>query len=100
MMHFVEEHQDIPNEVAAVMPVRGMRKRHRVQELAAERHQELKERTRGYCRSQKRVTVADRRMSRHTSVAWRKRKLIRNIRIQKKIWTTQRVDHHRNEDPQ
>jgi hypothetical protein len=36
MMQFVEEHQDIPNEVAAVMPVGGLKKRGRVWKLAAE----------------------------------------------------------------
>jgi hypothetical protein len=34
------------------------------------------------CGSRKRVTVSDRRMSRHATVAWRKRNLTRNIRIQ------------------
>jgi hypothetical protein len=58
MMQSAEEHQDIPNEVAAVMPVRGLRKRRRVWKLAAERHQKPKEGTRGYCGSRRRVTVA------------------------------------------
>jgi hypothetical protein len=41
-----------------------------------------KSETRGYCGSRKGVTVADRRTSRHATVAWRKRKLTRNIQIQ------------------
>jgi hypothetical protein len=75
----VVEREDISNEVAAVMPVRGLRKRRRVQKLAAERQQKPKERTGGYCGSQKRVTVANRRTSRHATVAWRKRNITRNI---------------------
>jgi hypothetical protein len=38
--------------------------------------------TQGYCGSRKGVTVADRRTSRHATVAWQKRNHTRNIRIQ------------------
>jgi hypothetical protein len=69
MMQFVEEHQEVPREEAANMPVKGLKKRYRVRNLAAERHQKLKERTRGYCGSQKRVTVAARRTFRHAKLA-------------------------------
>jgi hypothetical protein len=63
MMQSVEEHQDTPTADTAVMPVGEPRKRHRVQKLATERRQKQKEATQGYCRSQRRVTVADRRPS-------------------------------------
>jgi hypothetical protein len=39
MMQYIEEHQEIPKGDAAVMPVGEVRKRHRVQILAAERCQ-------------------------------------------------------------
>jgi hypothetical protein len=42
MMQSVEEHQDIPKEDAAVMPVGGPRKRRRVWNLTAERRQKRK----------------------------------------------------------
>jgi hypothetical protein len=38
--------------------------------------------TRGYCGSRKGVAVADRRTFPHATVAWRIRKLTRNIQIQ------------------
>jgi hypothetical protein len=47
MMQSIEEHQEIPKEEAAVMLVGKSRKRRRVCNLAAERHQKRKERTRG-----------------------------------------------------
>jgi hypothetical protein len=73
MMQSAEEHQDVPREEAAVMPVRGLRKRRRVWKLAAERRQKPKEATRGHCGSRRRVTVAGKRTSRHATVAWGKR---------------------------
>jgi hypothetical protein len=48
MMQSIEEHQDIPKGVAVVMTVGELRKRRRVQNLVAERHQKRKERARGY----------------------------------------------------
>jgi myosin heavy subunit len=53
MMRSMEEHQEIPKGEAAVMPVGGLRKRRRVQNLAAERRQKPKKRTRGYYGSRK-----------------------------------------------
>jgi hypothetical protein len=69
------------------MPVRGLRKWHRVWNLAEKRHQKPKEKIRGYCGSRKRVTVAGRRnVSCRAEVAWRKRNSIR------KDWTTDKVE--------
>jgi hypothetical protein len=42
MMQSVEEHQEIPKEEAAVMPVKGLRKRRRDRNLAVGRHQKPK----------------------------------------------------------
>jgi hypothetical protein len=88
MMQSAEEHQNIPNEEAAVTPVKGLKKRRRVQKLTAERRQKLKERTRGYCRSQRRVNVAGRRALRHARSAWCKRNFFRKIRTQgsRELW--------------
>jgi hypothetical protein len=77
MMQPVGEHQDVPREDTAVMSIRGLRKRRRVQKLTAERRLKPKEGTRGFCGSRRRVTVAGRRTSRHVTVACLKRKLFR-----------------------
>jgi hypothetical protein len=45
MMQSMEEHQEIPTEDAAIMPVGELRKRHRVKKLAMEHRQKLKEGT-------------------------------------------------------
>jgi hypothetical protein len=58
------------------MPVRGLRKRSNVQNLAAERRQKPKERTRGYCGSRKTVTVTGRWMTRRPGVAWLRRSVV------------------------
>jgi HD-GYP domain-containing protein (c-di-GMP phosphodiesterase class II) len=48
MMQSVEEHQDVPTEDVALMPVGEPRKRRRVRKLAAGRRGEPKQGTRGY----------------------------------------------------
>jgi hypothetical protein len=77
MMQSMEEHQAVPREEAAVTPVKGLKKQRRVQKLAVDRHQELKERNRGYCGSRKRVTVAGRRTFHHARLPWHKRNVFR-----------------------
>jgi hypothetical protein len=54
-MQSTEEHQEIPKGEATVMPVGEPRKRRRVCNLVAERHQKRKERTRGNRESRKTV---------------------------------------------
>jgi hypothetical protein len=61
MMQSIKDHQEIAKEEAAVMLIGGLRKRRRIQNLAVEHRQKPKEKTRGYCGSRKRVTVAGRR---------------------------------------
>jgi hypothetical protein len=75
MMLSVGEHQEVIEEEAAVMPVGEPKKRRRNRNLAAERRQKPKERTRGYCGSRKRVTVADRKVSRRATVAQHRRNI-------------------------
>jgi hypothetical protein len=82
MMQSIEEHQEIPKEDAAVMPVGGPRKRRRVCNMAAEHRQKRKERTRGNRGYRRKSAVAWRNMSCHIKMAWRKRKLIRIIQTQ------------------
>jgi hypothetical protein len=82
MMQFIEEHQEVPKGEAAVMPVGESRKRHRVCNLAAERLQKRKERTRGNSGSRRKLVAACRKVSRRAKVAWRKINLIRKILIQ------------------
>jgi hypothetical protein len=47
MMQSIEEHPDISKGEAAVMPVGEPRKWRRIRNVAAERRQKMKERTRG-----------------------------------------------------
>jgi hypothetical protein len=82
MMQSIEEHQDIPKVEASVMPAGEPRKRRMVRNLAAERRQKKKERTRGESGSRRKSAAACRKVSRRAKVAWRKRKLIRRIGTQ------------------
>jgi hypothetical protein len=67
-------------EDAAVMPVRGQRKRGRVCNPAAEQRQKMRERIREKSGSRRKSAAACRKVSRRAKVAWRKRNLIRKIR--------------------
>jgi hypothetical protein len=58
MMQSTEEHQEIPKGEAAVMPVGEPRKRRRVSNLATERCQKRKERTRGNHGSRRKSAAA------------------------------------------
>jgi hypothetical protein len=84
MMQSIEEHQEIPKEDAAVMPVRGPRKLHRVCNLATECCQKMRERTRGNSGSRRKSAAACRKVSRNAKVAWGKRNLIRKIQTLEK----------------
>jgi hypothetical protein len=84
MMQSIEEHQENPKGEAAVMPVGGPRKRRKVRNLAAERRQKRKERTRGYIGSRRKLAAACRKVSRRAKVARRKRNLFRKIRTLEK----------------
>jgi hypothetical protein len=81
MMQSVGEHQEVPREEAAVIPVRGRKRRHRGRKQAAGRHGEPKELTRGDRGSRKKLAAACRKVSRRATVAWRKRNIFR------KSWT-------------
>jgi hypothetical protein len=76
---FIAMHRKAPMEDAVVKPVRGRKKQHRGQHLAARQHREPKELTRGDCGSQRKLAAACRKMSCHAAVAWRKRNILRNI---------------------
>jgi hypothetical protein len=84
MMQSTEEHQEIPKEDAAVMPVGKPRKRSRVCNLAAERRRKRKERTRGNRGPRRKSAAACRKVSRRAKVTWRKRNLFRNVRTLEK----------------
>jgi hypothetical protein len=75
------EHREVPKKDAVVKPVRGRKRRHRVRKQAAERRGEPKELTRGYCGSRKKFAATCRKVSRHATVAWRKKNIFR------KSWT-------------
>jgi hypothetical protein len=78
-MQSVEEHQETPKEEATVIPVRGMRKRRRDQNLAAGHRQKPKGRIQASCESRRRLIVAGKKMTCRAAVAWRKRNLLRKI---------------------
>jgi hypothetical protein len=81
-MQSIEEHQHNRKGEAAIMLVGEPRKRCRVCNLAAELRQKRKERTRGNRGSRRKLAAVCRKVSRCATVAWRKRKLVRMIRIQ------------------
>jgi hypothetical protein len=76
-MQSTEEHQEIPKGEAAVMPVGEPRKRRRIRNLAAERRQKRKERTRENRGYRRKSAVACRKVSRRAKVAWHKRNIAR-----------------------
>jgi hypothetical protein len=74
-------HEEVPREDAAVMPVRRLRKQRRGRKQAAGRREEPKKLNRGICGSRERLASACRKVSLRTTVAWRKRNIL------KKSWT-------------
>jgi hypothetical protein len=80
-MQPVGEHQEVTKEEAAVMSVGERKKRRRNPNLAAERRQ----RTRGCCGSQNRVTITDRKVSRRAAVARRRRDVFTQERTRVKF---------------
>jgi hypothetical protein len=77
----VAEHREVPNEYDVVKPVRGRKKRHRGRQQAERRRGVPKKLIRGDCGSRKKLAAACRKVSRHATVAWRKRSIFR------KSWT-------------
>jgi hypothetical protein len=81
-MESVTEQQDTSKEEVAVMPVGEPWNRRRVRNLAAERRQKIRERTRGNRGYRRESAAACRKVSRRAKVAWRKRNLFRNVQTQ------------------
>jgi hypothetical protein len=79
MIQSAEEHQDVPSEGVAVMPVAKSRKPRRVRKSTAGRRGEPKELTRGNHGSRRKLAAACRKVSRRATVALRKRNVFRNI---------------------
>jgi hypothetical protein len=73
------EHREVPKEEAAVMPVGGLRKRRRDRNLAAERGQKPK------ARSRRKLAAVRRGTTRRAKVAWRKGIIVRNKRTRSKV---------------
>jgi hypothetical protein len=76
-MECESEHQEVPKKEAPVMPAKGLRKRRGDRNLAAGHHQKPKGRIQASCESQKRLTVACRKMTCCARVAWRMRYISR-----------------------
>jgi hypothetical protein len=68
--------EDVSEDVA-VMPVKGLNKRRRGRQSTAGRRGEPKELIRGNGGSRRKLAAVCRKVSRHATVAWRKRKLSR-----------------------
>jgi hypothetical protein len=79
MMQSVEEHQEVPKEKAAVMPVRGLRKRCRDRNLAVGHCQKLKGRIQANCESRRRLTIACRKMACRARVVWHRTNVVWKI---------------------
>jgi hypothetical protein len=77
-MQSVEEHQEIPKEDAAVMPVGGRKKRRRDRNLAAGCRQKPKRRIQATCESMRRLIVTGRKITRRATAAWRKKNVFRS----------------------
>jgi hypothetical protein len=69
-MQSTEEHQKIPKEDKAVMPVRELRKQRMACNLTVERHQKREERTGGYRESRRKLAGTCRKLFRSAKVAW------------------------------
>jgi hypothetical protein len=79
MIQSIEEHQDVPIEDVAVIPVAKPRKRHRGRKSTAGRRGEPNKLNRGNHGSRRKLAASCRKVSRHAAVVWRKRNLIRQI---------------------
>jgi hypothetical protein len=91
MMQSTEEHQEVPREDAAIIPVRRRKRQHRGWKQAAGQRGEPKELTRGDCGSQKKLAAACRKASRRATVAWHTRTVFR------KSWTAEGSDRIQKE---
>jgi hypothetical protein len=76
----MEEHQEVPKEDAAVMPVVGPKNQCRVKNLAADSRQKRKDGTRRIHESRRKLAASCRKVSHCAAVAWRKRNIFRKIR--------------------
>jgi hypothetical protein len=79
MMQSAVEHQDIPTEDAAIMPVGEPRKQRSVRKLAMESHQKIKDRTLGNHEFKRKSPAACRMVSRHAAVARSKGNTFRKL---------------------
>jgi hypothetical protein len=69
IMHSIEEYQEISKEEVAVLPVGGPKKRRWVRNLAAERRQKMRKRTRGNSGSRRKSDTACKQVSRSAKLA-------------------------------
>jgi hypothetical protein len=82
MMQSTVVHQEFSKNDAAVIPVKGRKKRRRARKPAAGRCGEPNELTRSDCGSGKHLAAACKKITRRATVAWRKRKVLRRIGTQ------------------
>jgi hypothetical protein len=91
-METVTEHQEIHKKDATLMPVGEPRKWRRVCNLAVERSQKMKERTRGKSRFKRKLAATCRKVSRHAKVP------LQECSDPKKLWTAKEFDCHRHKN--
>jgi hypothetical protein len=84
MMQSGGEHQEVPKEEAAVMPVGDLMKQVRDWNLAAGRRQKPKGRIQAICESQKKLTVANRKVSHRAALARHRRDIFTQERTRVK----------------
>jgi hypothetical protein len=84
LIQSIEEHQKIPTGEDAVIPVRELKMRCMVCNLATERRQKRKERTLGYRGSRRKWAPACEKVSCCAKVAWKKWNLLKNVQTQRK----------------
>jgi hypothetical protein len=91
-MKSVVVHEVIPKEHATVKPVGELTKRHMGWHLAAWRHGQPEERTRGNCGSWKKLAAASRKMTCHAGVAWCKERGHLGPSVKQGQWKNQARD--------
>jgi hypothetical protein len=79
MMQSTEGYQESTKKEAAVIPVKGRKKRRRARKPAAGRRGEPNELTRGDCGSGKKLAAVCKEITRRATVVWRKKNVFRKI---------------------
>jgi hypothetical protein len=91
-------HSDVPTEDAVIKALKGGKKRHRDQHVAAGRRRERKELIRGDSGSRRKLCAACRKVSLRASVARRKGNFLQENSNPGKLWTAKGISRSRQKD--